>query len=218
MATVTRTPSHAILRGVSYDVYEALRDEPRNRGLRMSYHDGTLEIMSPELTHEVWSERLSLLIRAYAAVFRIRCQGTRATTFRRGTRGKPLGNGKEPDLSYYFENSGAIRGKKTLDLQNDPPPDLWIEVDHRASSLGRLPTYAKLGIPEVWSFRASRFTLQFRQLEDGSYREINRSGCLPGLTPDIVLTLLAEEQRLEETEWDRWMRDWMRVNLRHDEH
>ena len=36
------------LRGVSYDFYEEVRRAPGNYHVRMTYHDGTLEIMSPQ--------------------------------------------------------------------------------------------------------------------------------------------------------------------------
>ncbi len=41
-----------VLRGVPYGHYVRLRDEPDNDHLRMTYYDGTLEIMSPEHIHE----------------------------------------------------------------------------------------------------------------------------------------------------------------------
>jgi Uma2 family endonuclease len=102
-----------------------------------------------------------------------------------------------------------------IDLDVDPPPDLWIEVDNRVSSAGRLPVYAALGVPEVWTFRARKGTLRFAALDGDAYRPIDRSLSLNGLTPAIVLELLAEADRLGETRWDIWMRDWMRTNLTH---
>ena len=59
MATITtRGGGVTVLRGVPYSVYLTLRDEPANDGLRMTYVDGTLEIMSPEFRHEKGSRRL----------------------------------------------------------------------------------------------------------------------------------------------------------------
>ena len=90
------------------------------------------------------------------------------------------GNGKEPDQSFYFANGPAIRGKATIDLEVDPPPDLWIEVDNRSSSKGRLPLYAALGVPEVWQYRVRRRTLRFFRLNEAGdgYVPIDRSlGC-----------------------------------------
>ena len=41
------------LHGVSYDFYEQVRKAPANRLLRMTYHNGTLEIMSPQYRHSL---------------------------------------------------------------------------------------------------------------------------------------------------------------------
>lgn len=214
MATVTRSSARNSLQGVPFDVYERLRDHPSNGGLRMTYHDGTLELTSPAYRHEQGSERISLIIRAYVATFQIPCRGTRTTTFRKGVPGSTLGQGKEPDLSYYFANAPMIRSNRSIDLTIDPPPDLWVEVDHRASSAGRLPVYAALGIPEVWRYRAYKKTLWFGVLDGDSYREVDRSRSLERLSPSIVLDLLAEADRLGETEWDIWMRHGMDGTLR----
>jgi hypothetical protein len=43
-----RSPAATVLRGISYDDYVRIRDVPANGHLRMAYHDGTQEIMSPE--------------------------------------------------------------------------------------------------------------------------------------------------------------------------
>jgi Uma2 family endonuclease len=181
----------------------------------MIFHDGVLEIMSPEYPHEVGAERLGLLIRAVALVFDIDCQGSGSTTFRRGQRGLPRGFGREPDRSYYFARAAAIRRNKVIDLDVDPPPDLWIEVDHRGSSKGRLPLYAALGVPEVWRYRPRRASLWFGQLQGGRYEEITRSVSLPMLTPPIVLELLARAERdASETAWDREVRDWLEHSLK----
>jgi Uma2 family endonuclease len=69
------------------------------------------------------------------------------------------GRGKEPDKAFYFANAAAIRGKETIDLRVDPPPDLWIEVDNRGSSKGKLQLYAALGVPELWRYQARRALL-----------------------------------------------------------
>src|SRR4051812_499616 len=142
--TATRLPLPLVLRGVRYGDYVGLRDEPANGHLRMAYHDGTLEIMVPEYQHEVPSRRFGLIVFVITEELGILCHGTRSTTFRRGMRDMKKGKGKEPDESFYFAHAPDVVGKESIDLERDPPPDLWIEVDHRASSRGRLPIYAAL--------------------------------------------------------------------------
>lgn len=215
MSTLTRKiPGPTVLRGVSYDMYLRLRDHPGNDGHRMTYYDGTLEIMSPQFRHEKGGRRIGMIVRAYTAVFGVECQGAGSTTFRRGLPGKLKGKGKEPDESYYFTHATLVRDKEDLDLEVDPPPDLWVEVDNRSRSKGRLPVYAGLGIPEVWRYQPRRRTLWFGLLENGEYAATARSRCLPKLTPEIVLNLLDEAASRGETAWDNWMRGWIDSSLR----
>jgi Uma2 family endonuclease len=200
---------------VSYDDYTRFRENPRNQAVRMTFHNGRLECMSPEYTHESPAEQLGMIVRAVAAEFDIECRGSRCTTFRRGISGTARGAGKEPDNSYYIQNAGAIQPGKPIDLNVDPPPDLWIEVDHRGNSWGRLPVYAALGVPEVWRYRTSKQSLWFGALESGRFIEIDRSRCLPMLTPAIVLDLLLKAfHNPRETAWDKETRAWLRDTLK----
>ena len=115
------------------------------------------------------------------------------------------GKGKEPDESFYFANARTrLPSDRDLDLDaGDPPPDLWIEVDNRVSSAGRLPVYAALGVPEVWRYRARKKTLRFLRLVDDTYEPIEQSLALPVLTPALVLEALALGDGLWESEWVR---------------
>jgi Uma2 family endonuclease len=213
MATVTETEIEPlILHGVTYRQYVRLRKNPRNDHLRMTFFDGVLELMSPEYRHEFGARQIDLLIHAVASIFGIAYRGAASTTFRRGElRGEPgKGKGKEPDQSYYFSNAPAIHGHQTIDLEVDPPPDLWIEVDNRSSSRGRLPLYAALGVPEVWQYRVRRSTLKFWRLAGDHYEEIGQSLSLPMLTPAVVLERLAmAAQASDDIAWDREMRRWL---------
>ena len=179
----------------------------------MTYHDGTLEIMSPLYRHEKYSRRIGLVVLAVTSVLGIPCEGTSSTTFsRRGPR-MSRGWGKEPDQSFYLAHESRIRGKDEIDLEVDPPPDLWIEVDHRGSSRGRLPLYAALGVPEIWRFRPRRQQLWFGSLHEGTYVEIAHSLALPMLTPELVLEALNLGADLPESEWDPILRGWVRARL-----
>jgi Uma2 family endonuclease len=35
----------------------------------------------------------------------------------------------EPDECFYIQNLSAVKGKKRIDLNQDPPPDLVVEID-----------------------------------------------------------------------------------------
>jgi Uma2 family endonuclease len=216
-AEIVEVPAPVVLRGVRYGDYVRLVRQYENRHLRMTYHDGTLEIMSPEYIHERPSTRLGVLIRVVCEELDITYEGTASTTFRRGEDPtKKKGKGKEPDESFYFANATRILGKERIDLDaGDPPPDLWIEVDHRSSSRGKLPVYAALGVPEVWRYRAATKRLRFVRLaaDRGTYEAIERSLCLPMLTPSLVQEALALGDGLLESAWTRLVREWARRKL-----
>jgi Uma2 family endonuclease len=182
----------------------------------MTYFDGTLEIMSPEYRHENPNRQFDALIRAVVAAFGIpsRCAGS--TTFRKGGLGPKRGHGKEPDTSFYFTNIDLIAARETIDLETDPPPDLWIEVDNRSSSRGRLPVYAALGVPEVWRYRVGTGRVWFGRLEHGAYTPIDRSVVLPMLTTDLVRFAL-EKCGPDQTAWDLWLRAWAAGGLATDD-
>ena len=212
MATVARvSPDVTVLEKVPYEVYVRLRDAEENRHLRMAYHDGTLEIVSPRLRkHEKPSRRLSIVITTVADRFGLVYDGTGSYTYRRSGGGPHRGKGKEPDQSFYFANTGRLPKDRDPDLDaGDPPPDLWVEVDNRASSKGRLPVYAALGVPEVWRHRSSKKSLQFHQLIGGRYVPVDRSISIPALTPSLVLETLALGDDLVESDWVLRLREWV---------
>jgi Uma2 family endonuclease len=75
--------------------------------------------------------------------------------------------GIEADECFWIANAKQMAGKRRLDLETDPPPDLAIEVQVTHSALDRLGIYATLGVPEVWWLRRNKLT--FYLLEDDSY-------------------------------------------------
>jgi Uma2 family endonuclease len=211
MATATaRASKEMALHGVPYDVYVALRDEPRNDHLLMTYFDGTLEIMSPATKHEHPSRRFGILIYEIVTAFGIECEGFGSSTFRKRGETAEKGKGKEPDECFYFANAHRVVGKDDIEIDaGDPAPDLWIEIDNRSSSLGKLPLYAALGVPEVWRYRVRRKTLWFGRLIDGGYESIERSLSVPMLTPALVLEALALGNGISMTAWGLRLRAWV---------
>jgi Uma2 family endonuclease len=77
-----------------------------------------------------------------------------------------------------------------------------------ASSEAALPTYARIGVPEVWRFDVTEGTLWVGRLIGDHYEEINRSLSLPRLTPTLVLEALETRIRgFDDTDWlDGWVR------------
>ena len=48
--------------------------------------------------------------------------------------------------SAYIQNYALVAGK-TINLEQDPPPDLVVEIDITHTDINKLELYASLGIP-----------------------------------------------------------------------
>jgi Uma2 family endonuclease len=208
-------PDRFTLYNIPWTLYLKLRDADDRRNLRMSYWNGTLELMSPQYRHERVGDRLTRLIRAVVEELDIPCSGAGNTTLKRGGKGRKKGAAKEPDTSFYIAHEHLIRDKEDIDLKVDPPPDLAIEVDNTRDSEQKLPIYATLGVPEVWRHDVRTDELWFGKLQpDGTYAQIERSESLPMLTPAIVLEALALCKGQSESRWGRMLRDWVKERLK----
>jgi Uma2 family endonuclease len=185
-----------ILHGISWETYERIlneHDEKSNK--RFFYDNGDLEIMTLGYQHEKYSDELSELLVEIARILEIDYQSAGSTTFRRDKKKR----GFEGDGSFYFENAEVVRRKKTIDLSNDPPPELVIEIDITHGSLPRFPIFASLGIKEVWRFDGEKVT--FYHLQNQKYKEVSKSVCLPKVSSRIVTNLLFSANDMKRLEW-----------------
>jgi Uma2 family endonuclease len=175
--------SRLVLRNVPWDVYEALRDEEANDHLRMTYIDGSLELMSPGQRHERYAVWFGLLLVQIACGVGFPIKSYRTTTWRKKGAGKK-GKGKEADDCFYIANVPLVRHKE-IDLKTEPPPDLAIEVEISTGALDALKAYAKLRVPEVWRYDGEVLRVHVLR-RDGTYRIGDRSPALPFLRIDEV--------------------------------
>jgi Uma2 family endonuclease len=78
------------------------------------------------------------------------------------------------------ENEPVVRTKKRIDLRQDPPPDLVIEIDVMRSVVNREQIYAALGVPEMWVLgRDAKLTAY--SLVEKSWDPVERSTAFPFL-------------------------------------
>jgi Uma2 family endonuclease len=197
-----------ILPGVSWSTYEALlADMQDSHAAHFAYDQGMLEIMAPSYEHESVKGYFALLINALAEELDIDVEGAGSTTFRR----KDVAKGFEPDECFYIRHAELVRGKKQIDLANDPPPDLVIEIDITSPSLGKFPIFAALGVPEVWRYDGARVTIF--TLAGDTYVEQPESVALPKVTGAVLSEFLVASQQLKRTAWLRQVRSWARSIL-----
>jgi Uma2 family endonuclease len=215
MATITEATvalTGITLRDVAWETYCKLRDEESNNHLRMNYLDGNLTIMSPLARHDLSSRQLFLIVVAVVRAWRIEFLPVGTTTLRRKGLAKLKGAGKEPDDGFYFGADVAkVENLDDIDLAIHPPPGLAIEVDNSGEAKSALPTYARIGVPEVWIYKAREKTLWFGRLRGKTYRKISRSIHLERLTPTLVLQALASRDEMGNLGWLDWLDAWARA-------
>jgi Uma2 family endonuclease len=196
-----------ILYNVSWDTYEKLlADLADQSSTRLTYDQGTLEIMTPSNEHEIYNRTIAVLVEILAEEMSIDIASLGSSTFKRDD----LERGFEPDSCFYIENEPRIAGKVQIDLTVDPPPDLVlvIEVDITSRSLPKFPIYAQLGVPEIWRYDGQRlFTYK---LAGDQYTESDHSATFPWLTSSVLTDFLQKSKTLKRTDLLRSFREMVR--------
>jgi len=194
-----------LLHNIAWDLYERLLESnPDSSSPRLTYDQGELEAMSPSAEHERLNRAIQLLVSLVAYELGIRISSLGSTTFRR----QEIQRGFEPDSCFYVQNLDRVRGKRTIDLRIDPPPDFVVEIDISSPSIPKLPIFAEFGVPEVW--RHADGVLQILALLEGQYVPASVSRVLPSVTAAALNELLAESRDLDDTEWIDRIRAWAR--------
>ena len=212
-ATLIQTPQPGVvLKNISWQTYESLVNElAEQRGIRLTYDRGTLEIMTPSARHEGNKQILGRFVETVTEELNVEIRSLGSLTCRR----EDLERGLEPDQCYYIENEEIVRSLNQINLNQDPPPDLVIEIDITSSSINRLELYASLGVPEVWRYDGSR--LIFYQLEAQEYVEREVSPHFPFLSPSEIMGFLERQKDVGETSMIRGFRQWVRSQIQSGE-
>jgi Uma2 family endonuclease len=208
-ATLIQTPQPGVvLKNISWQTYESLVNElAQQRGIRLTYDRGTLEIMTPSASHEGNKQILGRFVETVTEELNVEIRSLGSLTCRR----EDLERGLEPDQCYYIENEEIVRSLNQINLNQDPPPDLVIEIDITSSSINRLELYASLGVLEVWRYDGSR--LIFYQLEGQEYVEREVSPHFPFLSPSEIMGFWETQKDVGETSMIRGFRQWVRSQI-----
>jgi len=165
-----------ILDGLDWWQFEtfvaAIRGE--RPGVRVTYLEGQLEIMSPSQSHEMLAKLIARLLEAYADEKELVFQGYKSMTLRNA----PKLRGIEPDECYAV---GAAKDS----------PDLAVEVIWTHGGIDKLDVYRGLGVKEVWIWKKDE--LKAYELRGGAYVEIVESAVIPGLAPSFIRQFLDDE-------------------------
>ena len=165
----------------NWDDYEILNQQLGDKSIpRLKYRPGEIWLMSPFLEHgrnvhiiaNVVTTILDHLEKDYEA-------------FTPVTMKLPHRSGIEPDYCFYIDNWQAISGKKRINWEVEPAPDLVIEID--ITSYTDVNDYLPYKVPEVWLFKSDQVTIF--HLENNSYIVKNFSRYFPDLD---ILNLIAD--------------------------
>jgi Uma2 family endonuclease len=201
-------PPSVVFNNVSWSLYQKLLKAVGEQNLRLTYDEGVLEIMSPLAERESAKKLIGRFIESMTLELNIPMCSLGSTTFKR----KSLLKGREPDECYYIEHERDVRGKKRLDLQRDPPPDLALEVDLSYRTVDKRRIYAAMRVPEIWSYDTGK--LEFLHFRRGKYEARQTSLSFPFLSPtDIVRFLNKRDESFDETSIVRFWSDWVRKSL-----
>jgi len=196
------------LSGISWQTYETLLAElSYSRRLRLTYNRGNLEIMAPSPEHERYKEVLGRFVETLAEELKIRLDPLGSTTFKRLEL-----SGAEPDKCFYIQNINAVKGKKRIDLTQDPPPDLVVEIDITSSSENRFEVYADIGVPEIWRYDGKSFRINI--LQNQEYVTVERSLAFPNLPIAEISSFLQQVGQKDYLELIREFRDWVKSQIR----
>ena len=173
----------------------------------MTYYQGTLELMVPLPEHERYSWTMGRLIVALSEEIGIEIIGLKSSTW----RSEPKKAGNEADECFYIQNEALMRGKLTIDLKNDPPPDLAVEMDLTSSSINKMAVYAELKVPEVWIWKKGQLIINI--LNDTGYVESETSLAFGSFPVKELAQFMHLDSEKGENARIREFREWVRSHL-----
>lgn len=170
-----REDAIVVIRGASWADYRRLLELRGEHTVpRLTYLEGTLELMNPSRWHESIKSTIGRLVEAWC--------------FETGIDISPYG-------SWTLQDEAAERGLEpdecyvVGDVPAPDKPDLAIEVVWTSGGIGKLDVYRKLGIAEVWIWRNER--IRVHVLEGTEYIAVPSSRLLSGIDLDLLARYIA---------------------------
>ncbi|MEO0867616.1 MAG: Uma2 family endonuclease [Cyanobacteria bacterium J06642_11] len=192
-----------LFRSLDWPRYQTLRQTlSHERNVRFTYMHGTLEVTMPLEIHEFSARLIELFIRILVVELGMKVKTMGSTTMDR----EFLDKSAEPDDAYYIQNQPLVAGRD-VDLDQDPPPDLVVEVDITHTDINKLQLYAAMEVPEFWRYNGK--TWRIYTLLNGSYEEVQESPTFP-MVPKVKLYEFLSMARQDEVEAELALRQWVR--------
>ncbi len=165
---------------ILWEKFEAIASLLEESKIRLTYLDGTLDLMSPSPAHEESKSTVGLLLETYLRHVGRRFYRTGGYTL--GSR--EVGARGEPDESY---NLDFIK----------PIPDIAIEVVITSGGVNKLEKYRRWGVPEVWFYQKQRVFIY--HLYANKYEQVDKSEFLPELNIGLLVRCLNMPDQYDAT-------------------
>lgn len=204
----TSNTTPLLLYNTSWQMYEQLLDVFADYpALRLTYYQGTLELMTPLPEHETYAWTIGRLLAILSEELGLEIRGLGTTTWRSETSA----TGKQADQCFYIQNEAKVRHQLNIDLASDPPPDLAVEVDLSHSSLNKLNIYQALQVPELW--RIHRGKIEIYHLSPIGYQQAKQSQAFGDFPVQKLASFLLPNPQLGENARMRQFREWVRQQI-----
>lgn len=187
-----------VLEGVTWQQYEALVTLFMNQfpALRMTYLEGSLELMTTSPEHERLKTIIARLIEAFAEELDLDLNGYGSATFRQ----EAAARGLEPDECYCLGELQAV-------------PDIALEIALTSGGIDKLKVYQGLGVKEVWFWEKQQLSLYGLTETGDTYEALERSQLLPQLDVALLASYVESSRQtqavkayrlaLRESLWER---------------
>jgi Uma2 family endonuclease len=197
------------LPGLSWDQYRSIRAVLADRpAVRLTFDEGTLEIMVTSPWHEILKKRLSRIVEILAEELAKPFATAGNMTFQQEELEKAL----EADDCFWFKHEAQMRAKATWDAHSDPPPDLALEIEVSRRVSKRPAIYASLKVEEVWCSDGDKLTIY--QLDAaGEYQAAATSRVFPDFPVDKLSAFIRPDAAKDVLTFTRELRAWIRAQL-----
>lgn len=208
VTTATPAEQRVLLHNISWQTFKTMLAEMGSeRGSRLAYDCGMVEIMSPLMPHENSNRLIEVFVGVLCEELGLEIKRTGSLTMTRDD----LERGAEPDSSYYIQNEYLVRDLEDIDLTSSPPPDLVLEVEYSRSRINKFRFYASIGVPEFWRYNGS--VLQIYTLDEGQYLERSLSPTFAPVPVTEIPRFIKESRKVGEIAIARAFRAWVRQQL-----
>jgi Uma2 family endonuclease len=172
-------PGSVVRIPATWQQYQQLCDRRGDGSLpRLKYRNGEVLLMSPLPVHGRDAHLIGNIV-----ITLLDKDEREYDAFTPVTMTLPEETGIEPDYCFYIDNWEAVSGKKRIDWQQDPPPDLVIEID--VTSYSDVEDYLPYKVPEIWLFK--RQNLLIYQLNGEEYQLQTHSRHFPELNLSSII-------------------------------